>query len=322
MTIKQGDAILASQFVTDLVAGENITANDACYIKASDGKAYRCDADALSTIGFFGFAQETVTTGNSVGLRHTGQMDGFSGLTVGAKYFLSGTTGAITATAPTNFKFVGIAISSTVLQITKELTKRVRVYQVADSPATWTKPAGLQYVIVKVQGGGGGGKTPSAGNNQCASGGGGGGYSERKIEEADLGATETVTIGSGGAVDNSGNASSFGTLAVGNGGTVGNDGNAVGGAGGTATTGDVNIAGQDGGISFGNGAASLAHGGDGGDSVLGKGGFGAVISGGTLNGSAGIKYGGGGGGGARNSSGTLSNPTAGADGVVIVEEFY
>ena len=49
----------------------------------------------------------------------------------------------------------------------------VRTYLNAGSPATWTKPAGLKYVVVEVQGGGGGG-----GGETTAERGGGGGVGE------------------------------------------------------------------------------------------------------------------------------------------------
>jgi hypothetical protein len=157
----------------------------------------------------------------------------------------------------------------------------VNVYEVGDSPATWTKPTGLKYVVVKVQGGGG--------TSASDAGGGGGGYSEKLIAAASLGATETVTIGA--AAGNS----SFGTHAVGNAGS--------GATGGTATSGDINIPGQDGqGASSTGGSVSRTYAEHGGDSMLG---FGGRRGGGAAKG-----YGGGGFDG------------AGTAGVVIVTEYY
>jgi hypothetical protein len=117
-------------------------------------------------------------------------------------------------------------------------------YNVADSPATWTKNANTKFVTVYVWGGGGGGGSGRKGVSGSAGGGGGGGGSSAAIFSGPASAfnnTESVIIGAGGAggasqaadanngnVGSSGNTSSFGTIT------------AIGGAnggGGTTTTG-------------------------------------------------------------------------------------
>lgn len=188
----------------------------------------------------------------------------------------------------------------------------IRKYVAADSPATWTKPTGLKYVIVECQGAGGdGGSTDNGG------GGGGGGYTKKVIAVASLGATETVTIGAGGVGTGD---TSFGALL-----TAGNGGDAsgrTGGASGGATTGDLNIPGQAGYTVTNNTFA----GGNGGSSVLGMGGQGGLYpsSGtGALDGAAGAGFGGGGGGAGESNDGTPDgNAGAGTGGIVIVTEYY
>src|SRR3990167_3347516 len=106
----------------------------------------------------------------------------------------------------------------------------IRTYLAAASPATWTKPAGLTYVIVETQGAGGDGFTGPGG------GGGGGAYSKKLIAVGSLGATETVTIGAAGV--GSGN-TSFGALLVSPNGA--DSGGEAGGGGGAASGGDLNI---------------------------------------------------------------------------------
>lgn len=66
---------------------------------------------------FVGFAVATATAGNPVQFQQNGVMGGFTGLTPGAIYYLSNTNGAISTTAGTVSRVVGIAISSTRLLI-------------------------------------------------------------------------------------------------------------------------------------------------------------------------------------------------------------
>lgn len=149
--IKSGQQILDTDFIFSLTAGENLSANDACYISTSDGKVYKCDADDTTKMDFVGFAQEAATTNNTVRLIHDGQMTGLSSLTIGAVYYLSGTAGAITATAPTNVKVVGKAISATILKIAEFPTVRVQKFErnsnIGDSTTRFdiTNPSGTTF---------------------------------------------------------------------------------------------------------------------------------------------------------------------------------
>jgi hypothetical protein len=187
---------------------------------------------------------------------------------------------------------------------------------------TWTKPAGAKLVnVVVISGGGGGGSGRKAGVGSQASGGGGGGggsYSLRDISAALLGATETVTVGSGGTggasvttnstngnTGGAGGNSSFGTWiqVTGGGGAgaatntngpagagsnsramfQGGNGSAGGAGAGTLTGGsNVNISGAGGGAGGGlPAAATVGFTGSTGGTCLGS-----WISGGTANGGA------------------------------------
>ena len=184
----------------------------------------------------------------------------------------------------------------------------VRTYLNAASPATWTKPAGLKYVVVEVQAAGGAGGDVTSTQYACG-GGGAGGYSKKQIAAGTLGSTETVTIGAAG------NSSSFGSHCSANAGSAGSLNTTTGGSGGTATGGDINITGQAGG--YGMGSTSPYLGGAGGNSMLGNGGN--VIR--DTNGLAGLGYGSGG-GGASTSGTTDYSGGAAAPAIVIVTEFY
>ena len=214
-----------------------------------------------------------------------------------------------------------------------------RVYTSSD---TWSKPANLIAVWVRVQapGGGGGGADGGAGTGASAGGsGGGGGYSEKYILAAALGGTETVTIGavgaagtaSGGGNGGQGGTTSFGTHASCTGG-LGGTGDAApttvttvtpGGDGGVGSSGNVNINGQAGGWGFANGLAGhdFSTSGVGGSAVLGGGAL-AVTASGTFTtaGNNAGNYGGGGSGSALNDSSTDQAGGTGGPGIIIVWE--
>lgn len=213
----------------------------------------------------------------------------------------------------------------------------VNVYEQADSPATWTKDAGLKYIIVEVVGGGGGGgacPTTSSGEQSAAGGGGGAGYSRKLFLASELPATCTATIGSGGGGGTSGGNGSAGgnstfagtgiTTVQGNGGSGGNPGGTSsnnrneGGAGGEASGGDLNAAGQGGGLGSVIGDQRVPAG-AGGNAGNGSGGARAANNTAGYNATG---YGGGGSGSSLAPSSTGRGGGDGADGVVIVTEFY
>jgi hypothetical protein len=205
-----------------------------------------------------------------------------------------------------------------------------RVYFTAGGTFTKASYPGLRAVRVMVLaagGGSGGAGATIAGQGAAGGGGGGGGYTEKFILAAALGAAETVTVGTGGAVATVGGNSSFGVLCVsagGGGGEAGVTGASqvvtAGGSGGLPTTGDIGVRGQDG----GNGlrSSTLAHGGFGGLAALGWSG-GSRPGGGdtTAAGIAGGTYGGGASGGHNLGAQSAVNGAIGGNGIVIVDIF-
>ena len=198
------------------------------------------------------------------------------------------------------------------------------------SSGTWTKATResalgvtIKRVIVEVQGAGASGSTSL--NSGDVAGGGGGGYAKKLIDVSSI-SSATITVGTGGAgvVGNAirngnagGNSSwSDGTNTVtGNGGVAPDNTNDQHTAGGTATGGDINISGGNGGARNVSNATGIGY--KGGESFLGFGGLGAYYGVGPGP-DDGIGYGSGGGGWFYSGGSTLSG--AGADGLVIVTE--
>jgi len=223
--------------------------------------------------------------------------------------------------------------------------------QTFDASGTWTKPSGYaagSRVHIQAWGAGGsGGRNTTA--TSC-SGGGGGGYNERGITLSALSATETITIGAGGASRTGSNQagaiggnSSFGAHITAYGGGGGSGVIASGGTGGgmlsrgvTGTgsgsdfPGEPIFAGFDGRLHGLDGTLSFWHGGggrsgslNGAGSVFGGGGGGGNSGGASIssfggngggNSTAGSQPGGGGGSSASTSG-------AGGDGRVIITVF-
>lgn len=202
------------------------------------------------------------------------------------------------------------------------VTPIVRVYSAND---TWSKPSGLAYVVVEVQGGGGGGGGNTSAN-QGGAGGGGGGYSLEILQSSSLGSTEAVTVGAAGtagggapSAGGTGGTSSFGTApflqATGGGG--GDTTGSVPGAAGVGSNGTLNIKGTDGGQAVSGIGGGIS--GFGGSSFYGGGAPSRNANSGV--GVDGNIYGGGGSGG-WSAGGADTAGGAGAVGVVKVTEYY
>lgn len=106
-------------------AGETLALGELCYLSdgsggATAGRWYKTDADNTysSTLAYqIGIATAAITSGSSGTIRTVGVMSGLSGLVAGTLYYASATAGALTSTAPTNARPVGVADSTTSLVI-------------------------------------------------------------------------------------------------------------------------------------------------------------------------------------------------------------
>ena len=129
----QDNVLAAAPYNVDLdvpvVAGETITAGQAIYLSdgtgaRTAGRWYLTDADtaAYSTLPITGFATTAIASGAEGSVRLLGLATVPGPLSVGSTYFLSGTPGALSTSAGTFSKAMGVADSSTTLIMTVQQT--------------------------------------------------------------------------------------------------------------------------------------------------------------------------------------------------------
>jgi hypothetical protein len=188
--------------------------------------------------------------------------------------------------------------------------KSMQVFSTAGS-FTYTKPAGINLIKVYITGGGGGGG--KGGASETSGGGGAAGGTAIEVIDATSITTVAVTIGAGGASENAGSTSSFGSYCSATGGEQGLNAGGLAGdtQGGVGSGGNINLYGQAGG--GGADDASAKTGGLGGSSFWGGGGYGIYNTTGLVG------YHGGGGGGGQRSTANLGG--AGGAGICVVEEY-
>lgn len=106
----------ASILKKTMTAEVSIAIRDVVYVSSADNVS-PADASAEATSRALGFAEAAATATNPVAVITQGIVSGFTGLTVGARYFLSETAGAITSTPPSTDEAaviqVGYATSTT-----------------------------------------------------------------------------------------------------------------------------------------------------------------------------------------------------------------
>lgn len=295
-------------------------------------------ANSVSAGRFYEFKDSTGgAASNNITINRAGAdtIDGLTTLVINAAYgstrlVSDGSTKWMIGTRPENQFLLGTTSAVQTQLNTKAASAATTIFT---SSGTWTKatlnPKFVKVTVIGAGGGGGGTSATGASANACAGSGGGGGTSIKIILAGSLGATETVTVGTGGtasagASGGTGGTSSFGTHASATGGTGGASSAAssgtlrnAGGDGGVGSSGTVNFNGGSG--SNGNviGGEVLTVGLSGSSFMCQSARLGNTAAGATPGG-----YGGGGTGATAGISTASRSGGAGADGVVIVEEFY
>lgn len=117
--------------IISTVSGEALSIGTVVYFKESDGKWWKADADAAATaIGVkLGIVQTTTSAGDQLVLvRVAGEDLTQTSLTVGEKYYLSGTAGALTTTPGTFPRFVGYGLTANRLLLADQDPFKVSVF--------------------------------------------------------------------------------------------------------------------------------------------------------------------------------------------------
>lgn len=119
-----------------VTAGEALTANDV--VRLSGGSAYKADSSSESDIlGIVGIVTQT-TAINDPAIIAVRYWNGFNGLSVGSIYYV-GTSGSITTTKPSIAFEVGIAVSSTQINLNLNKVFKTQYNQTnAGGIVTWT----------------------------------------------------------------------------------------------------------------------------------------------------------------------------------------
>lgn len=353
LSVVTGGSISIDSTIIGGLAGENFATGSVVYLKPSDARWYKADADDVSTFSDrqLGIAQSVGTAGDSVidgvliyGIDDVTQ----SAMTPGALQWLSTTAGATTTSTTT--QALGVAIDATTINFNPQIIQSAiytsttffngtttassstaiigfgsapstTVFSTAGVTAYQKNPLARVIVVEVVGGGGGGGNYVDTTDDKYGTGGGGGGYSRETFTSNELSASTTVVVGAGGGAETAGGTSYFGgtttasALLYATGGGAGGDTSSSAGSGGQGTNGDINIKGGPGDSGASSQAGSAAtNAGSGGNSFYGGGG---AAGDGISNGESGGSYGGGGAGAHRIGYG----PGSGATGVVIITEY-
>lgn len=229
---------------SDATAGETISAGDWVFFNTADQEWYQIDADTAAEVdaAYIGVALGSGTDGVSItsGVQISGVYT-TSGLTAGDIYYLSNTAGAITNSAGTTERAIGVALSTTKLLMNfvekriptadekdamagggdlgtpsstnqfmtedgmKDTDSRFTQRDVFTSSGTFTTPAGVSKIKVKIWGAGAGASgtdDTDVTTTQYTRHGQPGNYAEAIVTVSDS-QQFTVTVGAGGSGDSS-----------------------------------------------------------------------------------------------------------------------
>lgn len=122
LAVVTGGTVTFSQQTISATSGEALAINDIVYFKEADQRWWKADADLTATFENLqlGINQTTAGAGGiGITVVLNGPTTTFTGLTAGAKYYLSNTAGGITtSSSQTTQVYLGTAVSATNLSFT------------------------------------------------------------------------------------------------------------------------------------------------------------------------------------------------------------
>lgn len=117
LTVVNGGAVSTDKIVVTATAGETLVAGNLVYLKSADGYWWKTDADTAATVEgvILGIAQGAGSAAGSIsgGVLLAGTDTNQSGMTIGATQYASNTAGAISASAGTTSKKIGVSRTAT-----------------------------------------------------------------------------------------------------------------------------------------------------------------------------------------------------------------
>ncbi len=119
LSVVSGGAVTFEKVVITGTAGETVAAGNLVYLKSSDSRWWKTDADTASTVEnvILGIAQGSGTAGNTIGggVLVKGIDSNQSGLSASTVYYASNTAGGLSSTVGTKEVTIGIATSTTAI---------------------------------------------------------------------------------------------------------------------------------------------------------------------------------------------------------------
>lgn len=141
----------AGGFRDDLNAGETLagaTTPVAVYQNKTDEELYACDANDTDKLKFIGFVISSADDGEAIDFQGSGVVRGFTGLTVGEKYYVQ--DDKTIGTSPGTYEvLVGVAITATDILITKG-RRRASGIVTFSATATSAIACGFRPSLIKV----------------------------------------------------------------------------------------------------------------------------------------------------------------------------
>jgi hypothetical protein len=137
------------------VAGESLLVGDCVHLAdgaggLTGGRWYKADSDnqyQSSGAPMLGFATGNISLGGTGTVRIMGRITGLSGLTTGARHYVSATAGALTTTEQSNNRLVGYADSVSTLILTPAPLQRRRLTIEIGSPGGGVLTSGVKRYV-------------------------------------------------------------------------------------------------------------------------------------------------------------------------------